>query len=99
MLQPARKEAGRCSTEGEMVTVKGTTALILIAVSLAGCNGARSTSNSGYPDGDDHRRQIYPDMAYRDRAAADQDQVDDLKRQGYAALARQIGEQAPLASM
>ena len=80
-----------------MVTVKGTTALILIAVSLAGCNGARSTSNSGYPDGDDHRRQIYPDMAYRDRAAADQDQADDLKR--YAALARQIGEQAPLASM
>ena len=77
-----------------MVTIKEAAALIVIAASLAGCSGTRPISNSGYPDGDDHRRQIYPDMAYRDRAAADQDQVDDFKRQGYAALARQIGEQA-----
>jgi hypothetical protein len=82
-----------------MVAVKGTAALILIAVSLAGCNGARSISNSGSPDGDDHRRQIYPDMADRDRMASVQDQVAYLKRQGYAALARQIGEQASLVSM
>jgi hypothetical protein len=33
------------------------------------------------------------------RVEADQDQVDYLKRLGYAALARQIGEQASLAAM
>ena len=48
-----------------MVTQKGMAALILIAVSLAGCNGARSISNSGYPDGYDHSLQAYPDLAYR----------------------------------
>jgi hypothetical protein len=40
-------------------------ALILIAASLAGCNGARSISNSGYPAGYDPSLQAYPDTAYR----------------------------------
>ena len=54
-----------------MVTRKGMAALILVAVSLAGCNGARSISNSGYPDGDGHRRQVYPDMADRGPVAVE----------------------------